>query len=434
MEAIFNIPVIVKITTIFIFILILTRRKHSLGTALLAGSLLLGFWCRMNVLQIAKSMGMTIIQTKTIMLNAIVILILILSHSMDKLGQMKRLLASFQGLVKNAKLNLVAFPAIIGLLPMPGGAIFSAPMVDVLGREHQLDPETKSLINYWFRHVWETAWPLYPGLLLAASLASVEVWLLAGIALPMPIVSILAGYTFLLRKISWKPTHHEQVHVSQILPFLKEMTPIILVIVGAVTGSVVMTWLQPRISSLAYLPTEMPLIVSLVVSIAAVLGMNHAPSDVIAAIFVNKALLQLAYMVTAIYIFKGVLVDSHAVVEVSEFLAALNIPLVPVIIILPAIVGVITGISVAFVGTTFPVLISLLQTSHIETSIIPYLILAYVSGFIGMMFSPIHVCLIFTREYFRSDFRLLYRRLWKPLFALFAGVFIYFSILIFFGI
>src|SRR5512136_3116141 len=104
METIFNIPVIIKIVIIFILILVLVRRKYSLGTALLGGALLLGFWCRMNFLQIAKSIGATIMQAQTILLDAIVVLILILSHAMQQLGQMKRLLSSFRGLVKNEKL------------------------------------------------------------------------------------------------------------------------------------------------------------------------------------------------------------------------------------------------------------------------------------------------------------------------------------------
>ena len=433
MEIIFNLPVILKIIVVFILILVLTRRKYSLGTALLAGSLLLGFWCRMNLVQIAKSLGATIIQAQTIMLDAIVVLILILSHSMERLGQMKRLLASFRGLVKNPKLNLIAFPAIIGLLPMPGGAIFSAPMVDVLGKEHNLDPETKSLVNYWFRHVWEPAWPLYPGILLSASLAAVNVWFFASMAAPMLLVVILTGYTFFLRKIAWNTAiATENTHLFQLHSFVKEMTPIILVIGGAVIGSTIMTWLQHRFPALDILPNELPLVLALVVSIALVLRVNHAPLTMLLTICMNRAFWELAYMVTAIYIFKGILVDSHAVVDISKSLTALNIPLIPVLVILPALVGAITGVSAAFVGTTFPVLISLLQTSHRANSLMPYLILAYISGYIGMMSSPIHVCFILNREYFQSDFRILYRRLWQPLCALFVSVLIYFSILLMF--
>ena len=428
MELFLQIPMLLKITVIFILILLLTRRKYSLGTALLAGALLLGLWSRMSLWQIAQSTGATIIQPQTLMLNAVVILILILSHAMERLGQMKRLLASFRGLVKNAKLNLIAFPAIIGLLPMPGGAIFSAPMVDVLGKEYGLDPETKALVNYWFRHVWESAWPLYPGVLLAASLAGIDVWRFTITAAPMFLASSLAGYLFFLRKISHAAPVKE-AQASQFRLFAKELTPISLVIGGAIIGSTVMAGLQRQFPALEALPAELPLVLALVVSIAVVFRMNQASGALLATICRNRAFWELAYMVTAIYIFKGILVDSRAVGEISQTLLALKIPLVPVLVILPALVGAITGVSAAFVGTTFPVLISLLQTSHLAAQMLPYLILAYISGFIGIMSSPIHVCFILNREYFQADFGLLYRRLWQPLAALFAAVLIYWEIL-----
>ncbi len=431
MQLFWDIPIIFKIAGVFSMVLFLIRRKQHLGTALLAGSVLLGLWCRMKPGEIAASMGVTLIQTRTIMLNAIVVQILILSHSMDKLEQMKRLLGSFQGLVQNVKFNLVLFPALIGLLPMPGGAIFSAPMVDEIGREHALDPETKSLLNYWFRHVWEYALPLYPGVLLAASMASVSVWAFVSRSFPLTLASIGVGYIFFLRDISLNPlSKYKKMKQAPLAPFLRELIPIAFVIAGAISGSLCITWLQPRFTLLQHVPAELPLVLSLFLSILYVWNVNNASVEVIRSILMNKTLLKMIYMITAIYIFKQILVDSQAVVELSSFLAAQHIPPLLVVIMLPAIIGFIAGISVAFVGTTFPVLISLLQTLHLEANMIPYLVLAFSSGFIGVMFSPLHVCFIFTREYFESDFRRLYHRIWKPLSAMMIVTLLYFSLLV----
>ena len=101
-----------------------------------------------------------------------------------------------------------------------------------------------------------------------------------------------------------------------------------------------------------------------------------------------------------------------------------------IIIVLPCMVGGISGIAVGFVGTTFPVLISLLQTLQIEGSFLPYLVLGFCSGFMGVMLSPLHVCFLVTQQYFKSAFPLLYRRLWKPVLVLLVCAFIYFSLLI----
>jgi hypothetical protein len=435
MDLFWNIPIIIKVVAVFSLILVLIRHKYQLGTALLAGSFLLGFWCQMSPGEIVRSIGTTMLDLKTILLSAVVVLILILSRSLDTFDQMKRLLTSFQGLVRNAKFNLVLFPALIGLLPMPGGAIFSAPMVDELGNDHQLDPETKSLINYWFRHVWEFAWPLYPGVLLASSMASVSVWAFVSRSFPLTLISISAGYIFLLRNIPSSPlVKTKKMKKTQFQAFLKEMIPIVFVLVGALSGSACIAWLQRYIPELAGIPTELPLILSLIFSILYVWVVNEASGPAIRSILLNKALLKMIYMITAIYIFKEILVASRAVIDLSTFLADQHIPLVLVILLIPFIVGSIGGIAVAFVGTTFPVLLSLLQVLRIEPhAILSYLVLGFCAGFVGVMVSPLHVCLVFTQEYFKSDFRMLYQRLWKPLTVLMLGGIIYFSFLVLFG-
>ena len=124
MDIIWNTPIIIKIVGVFALILLLIRRKQQLGTAFMAGAVLLGLWGGMGIRELVGSIATTMLEIKTLLLSAVVVFILILSRSLDSLGQMQRLLRSFQGLVNNVRFNLVVFPALIGLLPMPGGAIF----------------------------------------------------------------------------------------------------------------------------------------------------------------------------------------------------------------------------------------------------------------------------------------------------------------------
>ncbi|PID58211.1 hypothetical protein CSB45_03850 [candidate division KSB3 bacterium] len=139
MDILWGTPILLKVSLVFVQILLLIRKKFQLGTAMIAGALVLGLWCRMSAGELAYSIATTMLDVKTILLSLVVVLILILSRSLEHLEQMKRLLTSFKGLVSNDRFNLVLFPALIGLLPMPGGAIFSAPMVEELGREHHLN-------------------------------------------------------------------------------------------------------------------------------------------------------------------------------------------------------------------------------------------------------------------------------------------------------
>ncbi|MEN8906422.1 MAG: DUF401 family protein, partial [Clostridiales bacterium] len=67
--------------------------------------------------------------------------------------------------------------------------------------------------------------------------------------------------------------------------------------------------------------------------------------------------------------------------------------------IIPFIGGVTSGISISFVSMTFPILIPMGIQDNIW-----YCALAFVSGFIGVMITPLHLCGVLTAEYFKIGF------------------------------
>jgi len=81
---------------------------------------------------------------------------------------------------------------------------------------------------------------------------------------------------------------------------------------------------------------------------------------------------------------------------------------------LPFLVGLISGISVAFVGATFPIIIGVLHTIGAADQILPYLTLGLFAGFTGVMVSPLHVCFILSCQFFGVDLAVAWRRLLLP--------------------
>ena len=154
MSFILDIPAIVRLLMVFICILVAIKKKISLGNAFILGAILIGLLFGLRPGAMISSAVASVLMPKTLALAVIVTLILILSSSMEEGGNMERLVENFRGLVTNPRLNLAIFPALIGLLPMPGGAIFSAPMVKELGNRSGLRPDQLSFINYWYRHIW----------------------------------------------------------------------------------------------------------------------------------------------------------------------------------------------------------------------------------------------------------------------------------------
>ncbi len=407
-----QIPVLFKLLIVFSLMLGGMRLKLSLGNAFMMGTVTMGFLFGQPVVAIIESAVHALIDPKTLSLSVVVSLILVLSHSLEKTGQMTRLLNGFRGLIRHEGLNIIVFPALIGLLPMPGGAIFSAPMVKDIGSRYQLSDSQLSYINYWFRHIWEYWWPLYPGVLLTTALAALDLWQFIVFLFPLTLVVLIVGYVPLMRMMRQNKNGGTEKTTDKATPglFLKELAPILIVIVlGLIIGNLLTPVFKHHgFSSVA---KETGLIIALVLSIAWTWRVNRLPVASRWGILRSRALLNIFYMVAAILVFKGGLQDCHAVEQVSQTFLRWRIPLLPIAILLPFIVGIVSGITIAFVGTTFPILISLIHTTGETHLMLPYMMLALSSGFTGVLLSPLHLCLLLSNEYFQSSLMPVYRYL-----------------------
>lgn len=157
MEFIAIILPFVKVIGAFCLMLVGIRNRLGLACSILAGGLFMGLIFGLPVAEVAKTGVVALVQEKFLFLVAIVGSILILSDALERSGQSARLMEALSGYLTRPRLRLIFFPALIGLLPMPGGAIFSAPMVKAVSVNMKLGNEDKVVINYWFRHVWEMA-------------------------------------------------------------------------------------------------------------------------------------------------------------------------------------------------------------------------------------------------------------------------------------
>jgi hypothetical protein len=116
-------------------------------------------------------------------------------------------------------------------------------------------------------------------------------------------------------------------------------------------------------------------------------------------------------LVVGVMIFNGVLEATGAVNALPGFFSSLNIPVEFIVFALPFIVGLLTGVTIAYVGVTFPILQVLVASGTLSPSLVAF---AFVSGFAGVMLSPAHLCLVLTIQHFRADFSRVYRMLILP--------------------
>ena len=62
-----------------------------------------------------------------------------------------------------------------------------------------------------------------------------------------------------------------------------------------------------------------------------------------------------------------------------------------------------TGIALGFVGTSFPIIFSLLGPDPSLKNILIMVIIGYGFGQIGQLISPVHVCNVVTNRYFNTN-------------------------------
>ena len=416
-----------KVLFSFVLMLVGMRLKIGLGLSILAGGLVMGLSFGLGPLEFVQTGALALIQEKFLFLAAIVGLILVLSDAMERSGQSRRLMDGLSGFLTSPRLRLIFFPALIGLLPMPGGAVFSAPMVKTVSEDMRIRNSDRAVLNYWFRHIWELCWPLYPGIILTVALADIPIIDLISRSWPGTPVMLLTGWFFFLRPgvldasdivITGLPATRSKGVV------FREGLPLLIAIAGAIG-------LETGIA--AFLPGvdfEWGVITALLLAVVCVMIQNTSLGlPFLRAVLAKKSLWSMIFVIVAIFVFKDVMQAAGVVQEMAR-VAGGGAALIASATFLPFLVGMVAGINVAFVGATFPLLLGVLNTLGMHDQMIPYLVLATFSGFTGVMVSPIHICFILTCQYFECDMAATWRKVVPPCVVfMLSGVALFFILL-----
>ncbi len=404
MEMTAAIPLI-KILSVFACMLLGIKFRLGIGLSILGGSVLTGLLFSISADTWFFIALKALLDLILILLALIVTLIMILSRILENTGQSKRLMHELSGILKWPKFRLAFFPALIGLLPMPGGAVFSAPMVKNSAQNQNLTPKSKILINYWFRHVWELIWPLYPGLILTSHLSGIPLIELLSYTWPGLVVCLIIGWIFYLLPLKLKKEPNSKA-VFNAGKALRESAPLLMAIVGSLSLEAFVWYIDIP------LKPETGLVAGLFLAIIICSRQNNISSGKTIAYLKEKHLWQMVFIIFSIFIFKAILDDGGVVEEISGAIAKPS-TLMAAAIVLPMIVGLISGITIAFVGATFPLILGVVDQLGIQGNI-PYVVLALFSGLAGVMVSPIHICFILTCEYFHTNIAKVWPSLFLP--------------------
>ncbi|MFA6449471.1 MAG: DUF401 family protein, partial [bacterium] len=289
-------------------------------------------------------------------------------------------------------------------------------------------PEQKSAVNYWFRHVWEYWWPLYPGIILASSLFGISSWKLFTIHFPLTVISAGAGYFFILRPSFKRDAPSECAAIGgkrgSLLNTLAESVSIVIVISVIFISGPILAALEVKGISAKY----WPVIIGMTLGMVWLIVKQKMKAGQIAKCVLTKSQLTMVLMAAGVMMFRDILQDVNAFELAQNDLQTYHVPPIIVIAALPFISGFILGLAVGFVGASFPLVISLLPASVVHTDVrFAYLTLAYSCAYVGMILSPVHLCLIMTKDYFKADLGGIYKKLLLPcLIVLTGGIALFF--------
>ncbi len=377
---------VLKLLITFAFVITLIRLKLHVGISIFAGSLLLGILFGLTPLELIKSFYYSSTAWSTVRLILIIAFVMGMANVFSQIGYLKDMEKAIKELFPKAKYSLAMLPALIGLMPMPAGALVSAPMIEEVANKLNLKPEEKTVVNYWFRHVWEFSWPMYQAIIIASAILGIAVREFSIKMFPLTILMITIGYLLLLRPIKDEISKiGNRKEGAKLL--LRATYPILVIVII----SIILGYDMVYGAFVGFLSALLP----------------HFKKLDRKQILEHGAQPKIIFLLLALMYFKYILQITGAVNALPKAIIQLNLPVTFVIILTPFIVGLMTGISFAYVGMTFPLLLPFF-TSFDKIA------LAYLSGFIGILFSPVHLCLVFSAEYYKAEMGKVYRKLLVP--------------------
>jgi len=413
MDVVMTSPAWLKVGVTFGAILAANVAGLPLGAAILVFSLVLALWSGLGVMGTA-ALFTSFSRPENYLLPPAVLLLLFFTESLGRTGRIEATMETLGAYLRDRRLLLAGLPALVGLLPMPGGALFSAPLVAAADGRNDLDGATKGAVNYWFRHLWEYWWPLYPGVILAVRYSGLPLWLYMAAMIPFTLVAFAGGYLFILRPIGHQEKEGRKGERRPPLR-LPALGPIMILVTLSLAGSLVLPLLGWRGTAASLLA----MIAGLAVALPIVFRGAETALTPSLAVLRKGATWNMILLVAAIQVFSFCLTaplpggGTLVAVMRDEFVAA-GVPLVALMMVIPFISGLVTGVAFGFVGASFPIIFALLGADPPAATAVAATVLSYSFGYIGMMLSPLHVCYVVTCEYFGTSLFAVYPRLIGP--------------------
>ncbi len=358
--------------------LIVIGANYHLTLALFSGSIILGLFT-LPPGEILNQFYKTFTTPNTIFL--------ILALGMiPMIGGILKMSGKLEDIINNLRIGkrpfLGATPAFIGLLPIPGGALFSAPLIDKAGEG--LAGHIKTGINVWFRHVIYFVYPISYAIIVAADTAEMSVFRIIAFQTPFFLFTIALGYFFLLRKGKGKMEYDSEIDIHSLIPPMAVL----------LTAPVIWAVLSYGVGIADHLENIFVVIAVLVSLILAIILIEDSKADTLKDAAHEMEPWNFMILVFVLYFFINIF---HAS-DLEGMIAALEVPGPVLLIGFGFLLGFGTGRIIVPASVLAPIYIATAGSFTLWA-----FQAMYVSIFAGYIVTPVHPCISISLEYFDGN-------------------------------
>ncbi len=358
-----------------IALLMLIARK-SLWIALTVAAIILGSFS-LSVYEIGEEILNTLTDSSILLLALSVGMIPMIGGVMETSGLMDDLV---ENLRMKKRLFLAFSPALMGMLPMPGGALLSAPIIKKGGKG--VSNDRKSAVNVWFRHLLLLIYPL--GALLATTkMAGLDLYLAILYLIPGFLLMLVLGYLFLLRDVKGK------IEYGRFKP--KKLAISLGIILAAPLIHLSLMMFDNTI-------TEAYLLIGVSISLALALYFGRIGLNGIKNVSLKMKPWNFALIIIGMFLFLNIFEAS----DTPGVIASLAVSKAILLVVIGAILGFATGRVQVPVSILLPIYFS---KYGVEAMMALPFALMFFSIFMGYIISPVHPCVSVSLEYFKSSFK-----------------------------
>jgi len=319
-------------------------------------------------------------------------------------GMLINLSRSIGELLKNPKLVVSTLPAILGLLPVPGGALMSAPLVESAAEKLGLGNAKKTYVNMWFRHIIFPIYPMGQFIILTAALTNTQISSILMRQIPVVAVMTLAGYLVVLRKSTVSNSATRRIKLGENLKkFLLSFSPILAMILTVAL-------LQVDVSVAAFIGIFLLILIA------------KPTKQMLIKTISNITIYKVALAAYGAMLLRSVVGASGISEALGQTIAATNIGEVVLLSVIPVVLGFLVGLPSGSVAISVPIIAGVITFTPRSASLL------FISAFLGYLAAPTHLCLVLTTDYFKSSLSKVYRFLVPSVIVSFGAALLVYSL------